>query len=290
MALFEHLERIAKQPAPFEFYSSPDLWNDPHISKGMLDAHLDGSSDVASFRTSKIDESVAWIADRFEIGDGTRVCDLGCGPGLWTARFAELGASVTGVDFSRRSIEHAGKTAVDRGLGIRYIETDYTRRDLDERLNVRDGFDLVTLINGDFSVLSPSQRTAVLDTVGRILVPGGAFLFDVCSASFFGNASRGATYAHFPDGGFYCPAPHHLFTHHFAYDDELLLCDKYSILSARREFDIYVWNQCYHVTTISAVVEAAELQVAGVCADVLGHEPTSDSDRIALIAEKPAGM
>ena len=41
MKLFDELERIAARPGPFQHYTSPQLWNDSHISKGMLAAHLE---------------------------------------------------------------------------------------------------------------------------------------------------------------------------------------------------------------------------------------------------------
>lgn len=284
MKLFDHLEPMAQRPAPFECYSSPDLWNDPHISKGMLNAHLDPSHDAASFRPSKIDASVAWIAERFAVGGATRICDLGCGPGLWTTRFADLGASATGVDFSDRSLEYARRTAAERGLDIRYIRADYTGRDLVDRIDSSDGFDLITLINADFSILSPAQRSVVLDSVRSLLVPGGSMLFDVCSASFFENAPRGAAYEHRKNGGFFCTDPHHLFTFHFRYDEELLLCDKHVVVSADREVAIYVWNQCYRQEWITGIVEAAGLTVADIYADVQGRAVSQDCRFFAVAA------
>jgi hypothetical protein len=42
----------------------------------MLRFHLDPESDLASRRPAIIDASVAWIAERFGVGPGTRVIDL----------------------------------------------------------------------------------------------------------------------------------------------------------------------------------------------------------------------
>ena len=70
--IFEELRRIADRPVAFQHYTSPQLWNDPHISKGMLDAHLDPSHDAASFRGEFIDKGVSWMAWRFGITKGRR--------------------------------------------------------------------------------------------------------------------------------------------------------------------------------------------------------------------------
>ena len=89
------------------------------------------------------------MASFFGFTEETRVCDFGCGPGLWTTRFAERGAAVTGVDFSERSIRHAQNVAAEKNLAIRYVVQDYLDFATDDR------FDLITMIHGDFSVLGP---------------------------------------------------------------------------------------------------------------------------------------
>ncbi len=66
----------AERPAPFEYYTSLQLWNDPHISKGMLDAHLDSSHDVASHRREFIDNGVSWMISRFSIGHAAPLAGL----------------------------------------------------------------------------------------------------------------------------------------------------------------------------------------------------------------------
>jgi len=57
------LMALQKKPAPFT-PGEPLFWDDPHISKGMLAAHLDPNTDVASRRPETIDRTVAWIVDR----------------------------------------------------------------------------------------------------------------------------------------------------------------------------------------------------------------------------------
>ena len=46
--MFEELERINERPAPFQFYTTDDLWTDEHISKQMLSFHLNEAIDVSS--------------------------------------------------------------------------------------------------------------------------------------------------------------------------------------------------------------------------------------------------
>ena len=50
--------------------------------------------------------------------------DIGCGGGLLSERIARLGASVTGIDITKNSIEVAKFHAINSGLNINYINTD----------------------------------------------------------------------------------------------------------------------------------------------------------------------
>ncbi len=123
--MFNELKKINERPEPFEFITTEVLWNDPHISKQMLETHLKEDVDLASRRMTFIEKSVAWIVHRFAVSEGTRVCDFGCGPGLYTIRLAETGAKVTGLDFSERSIAYARNAAQEKGLAIDYVLTNY---------------------------------------------------------------------------------------------------------------------------------------------------------------------
>lgn len=44
------------------------------------------------------------------------VLDLSCGPGLYTSRFARARLQVTGVDFSRSTIDYASRYAHEQNL------------------------------------------------------------------------------------------------------------------------------------------------------------------------------
>ena len=122
--MFTVLKKICARPTPFEIYTAEALWTDPHTSAQMLSYHLNEAIDVSSRRADFIDRSVAWLLDHFAIDVGTRVHDVGCGPGLYTTRLAAAGAQVSGIDFSQRSIDHARAMATQHGLVIDYFCAD----------------------------------------------------------------------------------------------------------------------------------------------------------------------
>ena len=280
---FETLRSAVSRPEPFDRYTSPILWNDPHISAQMLQCHLDPSHDRASFPPDHIERCVSWMASHFGIGAGTRVCDFGCGPGLWTTWWAQLGAAVTGIDLSERSIGYAANRAEEQGLTIRYLLGDYLETQ-------PEGFyDLVTMLHGDFSVLSPDQRAQMLTTIRKVLAPGGRVILDVDSiARLTGVRDGTAEHKWHPHGAFLSALPHHALKTTFVYAPERLIAEKYTIVEAHRTFEVLVWSQCYTVATLSELFGAHGLLVEDVFGDLSGTALTDESLRIAAVARARA--
>ena len=84
------------------------MWTDAHISKQLLDLHINPDTDTASRNEKSIEKTTAWILEQTA---GNRVLDLGCGPGLYAERLAQAGMGVTGMDFSENSIAYARQSA-----------------------------------------------------------------------------------------------------------------------------------------------------------------------------------
>ncbi|MCD4754675.1 MAG: class I SAM-dependent methyltransferase, partial [Deltaproteobacteria bacterium] len=186
--MFEELERINERPEPFQFYTASDLWTDEYTSKQMLSFHLNEALDVSSRNAEFINRSVQWIASKFNIDKDSKIADFGCGPGLYATRLAKLGASVTGIDFSERSIEYATEIAAREELNISYVNQNYLE------FETKDRFDLVLMIMCDFCALSPTQRKGILSKFYKILRPSGSVLLDVYSLAAFDQREEAAAY------------------------------------------------------------------------------------------------
>lgn len=144
----------------------------------MLKTHLDQNTPLASRTLPVVDQTVAWLDDRFGL-DGKNVCDLGCGPGLYAERYAQRGARVKGLDFSTNSITYAIENASAERGSLLFRQANYLTDELPA------GQDLITLIYCDFCPLSPAQRSILLNKVRQALAPDGAFVFDVHSETAF---------------------------------------------------------------------------------------------------------
>jgi len=163
------LLKLSKKPKLFE-RSEYLFWDDPHISKKMLEAHLNPEWDAASRKISTIDKSVKWLNKEVFLNNELKVLDLGCGPGLYTSRLAELGYSVTGIDYSKRSINYANKNAAENELDIKYIYQNYLTIDFESE------FDVIMLIFCDLGALTNEERDILLAKIYKALKPGGTFI------------------------------------------------------------------------------------------------------------------
>jgi 2-polyprenyl-3-methyl-5-hydroxy-6-metoxy-1,4-benzoquinol methylase len=278
--MYRHLREINHRPRPFEHYSAAELWTDEHTSSEMLAYHLDGSVDVSSRKTEFIDRSAAWIISRFGLGEGKSVADFGCGPGMYTTRFAASGAAATGIDFSERSINHARKESQRLGLSIEHVYADYLKYRSDKR------FDLITMIMCDFCALSPIQRRTVLDTFFAHLKPGGAVLLDVYSLRAFEQREEVAIYAANLLDGFWSSDPYYGFLNTFKYESEKVMLDKYTIVEEARTRFVYNWLQYFDRESLRKEVETVGLTVDEFLGDVAGADYDPVSSEFAVIARK----
>lgn len=278
--MYHQLKKIDQRPKPYQFCTTETLWTDPHISQKMLDFHLNPETEPASRNHAFIDRSVQWVAERFSMGDGTRVADFGCGPGLYTIRFARLGARVTGIDFSQRSLDHARTQAAREGLDIAYVHQNYLDFSRDHR------FDLITLIYCDFCALSPPQRQALLSVFYKHLENGGRVIMDVFSMKAFEKRQEMSTFAHRLMDGFWSAGDYYGFMKTIRYCREKVVLDKYTLIEPSRRWDVYNWLQYYTPESLKREIEPAGFRMEQVFSDVAGTPYQDDSAVFAVILKK----
>ena len=279
--MFQELEAINAKPAPFEFYTADELWADEYTSKKMLEYHLNESIDLSSRNTEFIERSVAWIISHFGVVATTRIVDFGCGPGLYTSRFAETGASVTGIDFSGRSIQYADDMAAEKGLQIDYVHQNYLEFETEKQ------FDLITMIFCDFCALSPSQRGILLAKFYRFLKPGGSVLLDVHSLNTFDSRDEVITYEKNQLDGFWSADDYFGFLNIFKYEQEKITLDKYTIIEKDRTRVVYNWLQYFSREALGQEFEAAGFTVEKFYSDVAGTPFSEASPDLAIVTRKP---
>jgi cyclopropane fatty-acyl-phospholipid synthase-like methyltransferase len=258
--MFEELEKINTRPEPFEFYTASDL-----------------SSRNAAF----IDRSVEWIASHFNVGAGTMIADFGCGPGLYTMRLAKKQADVTGIDFSKRSIQYAQEVATREGLSIRYVNQNYLEFETD------DHFHLVLMIMCDFCALSPTQRKKMLGKFHTILQPGGSVLLDVYSLTAFDQREETAMYEANLLNGFWSSKKYYGFLNTLKYEREKVVLDKYTLIEAARTRTVYNWLQYFSRKALEREFVECGFTIEKLYSDVVGSQFDLETTEIAIVAKKP---
>ena len=158
--MYDALREQHRRPAPVQpLHGGDAVDRRPHFQPHARPSPRQPIRDIASRKAATIDGIVGWIDRTVGLVRQVRSADLGCGPGLYATRMAERGASVTGVDFSERSIAWARNAAAAAGLSIDYRHQDYLAGDLPAAQ------DLIVLIYGDLCALSPDQRRTLYGKV-----------------------------------------------------------------------------------------------------------------------------
>lgn len=276
--LFQLIE-LQQKPAPF----TPGevlFWDDPHISAKMLDVHLNPDIDAASRRPEVIDLSVRWLIKTLGLKTGDSVLDLGCGPGLYASRLARAGLQVTGVDYSRRSINYAVQYANENNLSVIYRYENYLE------LQDENKYDAALLIYGDFCPLNPKQRSTLLRNVNRALKPEGKFVLDVSTRECRRKHGVKKNW-HVLKSGFWKPTPHLLLEEGFDYPEQTIWLDQFVTIEADGNISVYRnWFQDYTPETITDELAQNGFTVDGLWGDLTGQPYTSESEWIGLATRK----
>jgi SAM-dependent methyltransferase len=272
--MYDLLCDISKQPEPFSICTVKELWTRPHLAQQMLDYHLSQETDLASRKCESIDLVVEWIDAQLDLSEKS-LCDLGCGPGLYTQRFESKGAIVTGVDFSERSVDYAKTQGANT---IRYIEADYLLDDLPS------GFDIVTLIYTDLCALSPEQRKLLLGRMRGMLNPGGQIVLDVAGIGSFNQREEVTIIQDKMMGGFWAADNYVGIQRTFVYPEEYLCLDRYVIVEPGEIWQIYNWLQYFTPEAIEAELQSAGFKIDEMVGDLTGISLQPKSDFIGIVA------
>jgi len=256
-----------------------EFWDDAHISKGMLKAHLDPQEDGATRKHEFLDRSVQWISKIAPPAQYKYLLDLGCGPGLYAQRFHEAGYSVIGVDFSRRSIAYAKEQAIQQNRDIEYHYQNYLTIDYENQ------FDVVTLIYCDYAVLPKGDRLLLLNKIYKALRQNGKFIVDVFTPSMRKKESR--TWQFYEKGGFWCEKPHICLESVYQYDDEDATELRQCIVLTDGSIDCYnIWDHFFSKEKLLLEIQTAGFNGFEFYGDAAGKQLTDDGETICGVFTK----
>lgn len=130
--------------------------------------YLDRDRNVPFF-SNQPDENLVEYFDKGLFVPGSKVLELGCGPGRNAIFFAEKGCHVDAVDSSEESLKWGRERAKENGLTINFIHKNIFDLAIDE-----GSYDIV-FDSGCFHHIAPHRRGTYNNLVKRALKTDGLF-------------------------------------------------------------------------------------------------------------------
>lgn len=279
MILFSNLSKLLEQP-PLYARTAVPFWDDKYISKQMLKAHLDPNFEGASRKATFVEESARWINETVSPSSHPFLLDLGCGPGIYAEKFIKMGYQVTGIDFSKRSIDYGRASAEKQKLNITYLYENYLE------MNIQKQFDFATMIYCDYGALTTMERKQLMEKVYLHLKPDGKFLLDVFSIEKFNHFKEEQTWEQYANGGFWHEEAHIALQKFSKYANHVTL-EQTTVVTDSEIASYNVWTTYFTKETLLEEATDAGFKVCQVFGDMKGSPYIESNPTITILLEKP---
>jgi len=262
-----------KKPGLFEKTAS-NIWTDAYLQHQMLREHLNPANDGASRSKESIDKTVDFILSL--TNPGSKLLDLGCGPGLYTSVFKDKGYIVTGIDFNKVSIEYASEKRSD----IEYITGDYIEEYPEGK------FDVVIMIYCDMGTHSDRDRDKLLTNIYSSLNKNGILIFDVFTESLQNDKQEGNNWEYAPEGGFWSEKKYLLLSQTFHYPEAKAFAYQYNLLTGDGNKHFIVWDRYYSEKEIRNVLGNVGFGNVSIHHSLLAGNTFTSNSEMFIVAKK----
>jgi SAM-dependent methyltransferase len=270
MTLLTLIEEFGSAPEPWmEGRTIP--WDEPAFSARMLAQHLSQGHDRASRRVSLIDRHVKFLLEEIGLTRGTRVLDLGCGPGLYAHRLAAAGCSCIGIDIGPASIEFARQQAATEGLDCRFELGDILATPFGE------DHDLVLLLYGELNPFQREDALLLLKRCREALAPEGRLVLEVHSFDLVKRRGLSQPALSVAQKGLFSDLPHLRVDESFWHEEPRIACGRHWIVDgATSQVTKYGWSmQAYDDAEYESLLAAAHLQFETYLPSLTGDDDGS---------------
>ena len=241
------------------------IWTDEYISKTLLKAQLDESTNAGSRKPENRKIIVDWINQKIE--PFSKIIDIGCGPGLYSYDLGKLGHSVLGIDFNKASYDFANKNKTVKQL-VKYKYSNYLKDTFTGKFN------LAMMIFCDFSALIPEDQKILLNKLREILDNGGLFIFDVFGLSVMENISEKRNWIISQGNDFWSKEPYLLNTEIKKFKDENTIGTRYYLIEQKtgkiKEF--ILWDQYYNEHSIGKLMEKNGFKIIEINKELINYK------------------
>lgn len=223
------------------------IWTDEHISKTLLEAHLDETNDAASRKYEKRLNIASWINNNIQ--PNSKIIDLGCGPGLYAYELGKMGHNILGIDFNKESINYAVKNKSIQD-SVKYKYCNYLKDTIEGKYNA------AMMIYCDFGALIPDDQKLLLGNINKFLENNGIFIFDVFEKEAMKNKEGKKDWFLSDGGDFWSKEPYFLMEEIKIFENESTIGKRYYLVNQKNgKIKEYVmWDQYYDTHSISKLL------------------------------------
>lgn len=266
------MDIIKTKPVLFQ-KTKENIWTDPYIQNNLLKEHLNPFSDGASRNMDAVERTVNFIQSR--IKPGSRLLDLGCGPGIYAEWLTDWGHSVTGIDINTKAIEYAR----NQNTHIKYIEGNYIT-------DFPDGkFDAIIMIYCDMGTHSDDERDLLLKNCFDALEPGGKLIFDVFDSGITSDRMHGNGWE-YKKSGFWAEEEYLLLKQTFHYPENKAFAYQYNLILKEDARHFIIWERYYSEEEIIGILWRTGFRNVDIQKGLLGRNTFTSSSEMFIVAEK----
>jgi len=229
-------------------------WNDPDFSARMLREHLDEAHGAASRVTSERQLQLHWLWSTLGLQPGMQVCDLTCGPGLYSVELAKAGCRVTGVDFAPAAVAYARELMVREGVADQCTILEADVRTVDLPVST---FNAVLFIYGQLAVFTKAEAQALLAKAAQLLKPGGALVLELLNPERVDKTTSNWWFT--DDTGLWGDSPFLHLGERFWDEEEQVAYERFHILhlESGAYSEVHLCDQSYTVPTMQTMMRDA---------------------------------
>jgi SAM-dependent methyltransferase len=218
---------------------------------------------------------IEFLEQMLELKPGARVCDLACGFGRHAVAMAQRGYVVTGFDFNANYLEIAARAAAAAQVTASWVQGDMRAFQFDQP------FDAIYSYFTSFGYYSDEENERVLANVARSLVPGGRFLIDLMNRDFIVTHPNQRTWVQREDGALLIEESSlNLATSRVT--SRQILIEPGAGSRVTKEFDA----RAYTCAELSALMRRYGIEPLRVLGGSDGSEYSTESRRLVMVARR----
>ncbi|MGB1254135.1 MAG: SAM-dependent methyltransferase, partial [Candidatus Promineifilaceae bacterium] len=212
------------RPVPFS-YGGNLPWDDIEFGKRMLAYHLSESDNAASRVSEQRLLQIDWMWEKLGLEAGQHLLDITCGPGLYSAEFAQRGLKVTGIDFSPVALDYARQYAEQQNVSEK---CHFLKQDVRDMQVSENAFDAAFLIYGQLAVMTREEAQLVLTRSCAALKQGGRMCIELLNPKNVDK--KNSTWWFTDDGRLWGDTPYLHLGERIWYEDEGLSLERFQIV------------------------------------------------------------